>query len=121
MRTLSFEKLKVWQKSLELSEFMYHITRRYPKERRFVLIRHMSSASVSVVSNISEGSDKRSGKKKACFTEMAYSSALEIITQTILSFRPGFVSKTNYDRTGNNIGEITVMLNALHKAQIKNG
>ena len=68
MKTFSFEKLKVWQKALELSEFIYGITQQFPNEEKFGLISQMKRCSVSIQSNISEGSGRRTGKEKARFT-----------------------------------------------------
>jgi len=119
MKTFSFEKLTVWQKAIDLSEFVYTVTRRFPDEERFGLISQMRRCSVSVISNISEGSGRRSGRDKARFTEMAYSSALELMNQTILSERLKFISLENYKKVRMELTEITAMLDALHKSQFK--
>ena len=94
MRMFSFEKLKVRQKSLELASFIYKITLQFPDEEKYGLISRMRRCSVSIISNIPEGSGRRSGEEKARFTEMAYGSALESINQIILSERQ--------ELTGNN-------------------
>ena len=119
MKIFSFEKLKVWQKALELSEFIYIVTQGFPDEERFGLKSQMRRCSVSIISNISEGSGRRSGKDKARFTEMAYSSALELMNQTILSEKLNFVSSKDYGKTRMDLTEITAMLDALHKSQLK--
>ena len=85
MRTFSFEKLNVWQKSRQLSVAIYTLTKSFPDEERFGLISQMRRCAVSVSSNIAEGSGRHSSKDKARFTEISYSSLLELLNQLILS------------------------------------
>jgi four helix bundle protein len=118
MKTFSFEKLKVWQKSLDLSEFIYSLPRDFPDEERFGLTSQMRRASVSIISHISEGSGRHTGKEKARFTEIAYGSVLEIINQAILSVKFGFISEENYEKIRIDSCEITAMTDALYKAQV---
>lgn len=85
MRTFSFEKLNIWQKSRQLLVVIYKLTKSFPDEERFGLISQMRRSSVSVSLNIAEGSGRHSAKDKARFTEIAYSSLLELLNQLILS------------------------------------
>jgi len=58
MKQFSFEKLNVWQKSKSLSVRMYKITERFPERERFGLISQIRRASISIASNIAEGTTK---------------------------------------------------------------
>ena len=55
MKTYSFEKLLVWQKSKKLAVAIYKITREFPKEEVFGMTSQMRRCSVSIASNIAEG------------------------------------------------------------------
>lgn len=77
MKIVGFEKLKVWQKARQLSMGIYKLTATYPSEEKFGLISQMRRCSVSIASNIAEGSGRHSPKDKARFTEVTYSSAIE--------------------------------------------
>ena len=55
MKQFSFEKLNVWQKSKSLSVRLYKITERFPERERFGLISQIRRASISIASNIAEG------------------------------------------------------------------
>jgi four helix bundle protein len=46
----------------------------------------MKRCSISIASNLAEGSGRSSMKDKARFSEIAYSSSLELLNQIILSF-----------------------------------
>ena len=56
----NFEKLEVWRKSLDFADLVYRLTRTFPDEERFGLTNQMRRASVSVSSNIAEGSSRSS-------------------------------------------------------------
>ncbi|MEP0266161.1 four helix bundle protein [Dokdonia sp.] len=98
MRTFSFEKLNVWGKARQLSVAIYQSTKSFPDEEKFGLISQMRRCSISVSSNIAEGSGRHSAKDKARFTEIAYSSLLELLNQLILSQDLDFISKEQLDR-----------------------
>ena len=81
----AFEKLEVWQKSRDLVKDIYKVTANYPSEERFGLTSQLRRASVSVSSNIAEGSTRWSKKDQARFYEMSFGSLMEILNQLILS------------------------------------
>jgi four helix bundle protein len=92
MRIFSYEKLNVWQKARELSVKIYKSTKDFSSEEKFGLTSQMRRAAVSISSNIAEGTGRHSFKDKARFTEIAYSSALELLNQLILSKDLEFLS-----------------------------
>jgi hypothetical protein len=51
----SFEELKVYQKALEYVDFVYTITRDFPKAEAFSLTDQFRRAAVSICLNIAEG------------------------------------------------------------------
>ncbi len=53
-----FKKLEVWQKSHAFTLQVYKLTRDFPTEERFGLTNQLRRASVSVESNLAEGSSK---------------------------------------------------------------
>lgn len=120
MKTFSFEKLKVWQKSRKLAVQVYKLTKLFSEDERFGLVSQMRRSAVSISSNIEEGSGRHSSKDKARFTEIAFGSALELLNQCILSYDLEFIEKENYFIIRNEISEITAMLDGLRKSQLKN-
>lgn len=119
MKIFGFEKLNVWQKARELSMVVYKETKSFPDDERFGLISQMRRCGISISSNIAEGTGRHSNKDKARFTEIAYSSALELLNQTILSNDLGFISEESYLKIRQEITEITAMLDGLYKSQLK--
>lgn len=118
MKIYSFEKLAVWQKSREIAVVIYKITREFPKEELFGISSQMRRCSVSIASNIAEGSGRQTPKEKARFTEIAYSSALELLNQLIITLDLEYINEEKYKKIRTGIEEITFMLDALRKSQI---
>ncbi len=119
MKTFSFEKLKVWQKSRKLAVKIYKITQQFPEDERFGLVSQMRRSVVSITSNVAEGSGRQSSKDKARFSEIAFSSALELLNQSVLSYDLEYFEEANYLLIRKEISEITAMLDGLRKSQLK--
>ena len=58
----SFEELTIWQEARELTNRIYFLTKRFPREELFGLTSQIRRASVSIMSNIAEGFNRRSKK-----------------------------------------------------------
>ena len=63
MLELSHKKLEVWKLSMEVTKEVYKLTATFPKEELFNLTSQMRRASVSVVSNLSEGASRISKER----------------------------------------------------------
>lgn len=120
MKTYSFEKLIVWQKSRKLAGVIYKMTREFPKEEIFGISSQMRRCSISISSNIAEGSGRQTFKEKARFTEIAYASALELLNQLMISLDLEYIKEEIYLTTITEIEEVTFMLDALRNSQINN-
>jgi four helix bundle protein len=108
-----FEKLEVWQKAIELSDCVYKLTRQFPNEERFGLTSQLRRSCVFVASNIAEGSGRGSNPDFARFVEIAYGSLMELITQTNIAKKQGFLDETNYNATYGLCEQIAKMLSGL--------
>ena len=118
MYIFSFEKLEVWLEAKEFSKLIHEITSKFPDTEKFGLTSQLRRATISIASNIAEGSARKSYKDKAHFTTMAFGSAVEILNQLIISFELNFVSKVNYLKLREQLKSITNKLNALRNYQI---
>jgi four helix bundle protein len=81
----NFKELKIWQKSRELVKVCYLATSEFPNEEKYGLISQIQRASVSIPTNIAEGSGKSSDKDFSRFLEMSISSAFELETLFIVA------------------------------------
>ena len=115
MYIYSFEKLEVWQLSRKLVKEVYSLTEKFPTEEKFSLINQMRRASISVSSNIAEGSSRSSLKDQIHFLEIAYGSLMELYTQVYISMDLAYIDEKQQQDIGLLIKEITNKLNALQK------
>lgn len=79
MKIYSFEKLNCWIKAKELSLWLYRITLNFPPEVKYGLVSQMRRATISIASNIAEGTARKSHTDQARFTVIANSSTLELL------------------------------------------
>ena len=77
----NFRNLKIWKEGLLLVNENSILTKRFPKEERFDLTSQMNRCSISIPSNIAEGTAKSSDKHFKIFLENSLGSAFEWETQ----------------------------------------
>ncbi|MCB1221045.1 MAG: four helix bundle protein [Planctomycetales bacterium] len=86
-RIESVEDLIVWQRSFDLVDDVYRLTRTFPKEELYGLTSQIRRAAVSIPANIAEGYGRFSGKDYSRFLAIAHGSARELETLLKLSVR----------------------------------
>ena len=88
----NFEKLDVWHRAIAFADQVYAETRGFPADERFGLTNQMRRAAVSVSSNIAEGSSRSSKTDFARFVEISTGSLFEVVSQSFLARRQGFLT-----------------------------
>ena len=92
MFELSYKNLIVWHKALELTKQVYILSDKLPGSEIYILKSQIRRAAISVISNISEGSARKSTADRKRFYEIARSSAIEIDSQIEASIALNFFS-----------------------------
>jgi four helix bundle protein len=80
-----FKELKIWQKGFDIALKSYKLTGYFPKEEKYGLASQITRASVSIPSNIAEGSSRSSEKDYNRFIEISLGSSFELKTQLLIS------------------------------------
>jgi four helix bundle protein len=111
-----FEKLEVWKKSVDFVDLVYRVTRNFPENERFGLTSQMRRAAVSVSSNIAESSSRFSRADFARFLELATGSVFEVISQSFVSRRQGFLSEADFSTIYSAAEEQGRMLSGLRRS-----
>ena len=88
-----FEKLRIWQQSIELSEKINKICRQFPKDEIFVLVSQMKRAADSVSLNIAEGSTGQSKSEFRKFLGYAIRSSVEVVGCLYLARSRAYISE----------------------------
>ena len=110
-----FENLKVYQKALEYVDFVYEMTRNFPKAEILSLIDQFKRASISICLNIAEGSG---GSKVEFnrFLKIARRSIRECVATTEISCRQKFIDDKVKQQSRNHCSELSRMINGLIKS-----
>ena len=101
-----FEKLKIWQKAMDVAVHFYEISSLLPNDEKFNLIHQIKKCAVSIPSNIAEGSGRNSNKEFMHFLGIANGSTFELITQIILAKRLNLVNEDLIQPTINQLVEV---------------
>jgi four helix bundle protein len=110
-----FEKLEVWHKVVEYAGTIYGVTRTFPKGERFGLTSQLRRSSISVSSNIAEGSSRSSRIDFNRFIEIAYGSLLESVPELKIAQRQKFMPNTGFEATYKQAEELAKMLSGLRR------
>src|SRR5215467_12400537 len=81
----NFKELKIWQKGIDIAIKTYQFTDSFPKEDKYAIVQQMTRASVSIPSNIAEGSSRKSEKDYSRFIELSIGSTFELETQILIA------------------------------------
>jgi four helix bundle protein len=110
-----FKKLLIWQTGFKIAKDTYELTKEFPVEEKFGLKSQLNRASISISSNIAEGSSRRSQKDYYRFIEMALGSCFELESQLLLVLELNMASKERSVLLLNEIDEEQKMLIAFMK------
>src|SRR4029450_1135688 len=109
----NFEKLDVWQKAIAFADMTYAATRDFPPDERFGLTNQIRRAAVSVSANLAEGCSRSSKTDFARFVEIATGSLFEVVSQTFVAKRQGFLKQDGHHQLYSAAEELSRMLSGL--------
>lgn len=110
-----FKKILVWQKSISLVTKIYKITQTFPKEETFGLTSQIRRSSVSIPSNIAEGSGRESTKDFLRFLYISLGSIFEMQTHLEIAKNIIYINEEEFNNLYEDSREIERMLASLIK------
>lgn len=110
MKRHNFEKLQIWSEGMVLITDTYKMTADFPEIEKFGLSSQMNRCSISIASNIAEGSSKSSDRHFAQFLEISLGSAFEWETQLIASHKLGYIDEKEFSILEERINRIQKMI-----------
>jgi len=108
-----FKELEVWHNAMEIVRKVYEITKGFPEQEKYGLCSQLQRASVSVPSNIAEGSGRGTRKEFVHFLNQARGSLYEIITQLEIAAALSFADKDSAKSIEAECEKLAQRLNAL--------
>jgi len=116
MTVRGFKGLIVWQKSIDLIDEVYRLTRLFPKSETYGLSSQMQRASVSIAANIAEGNGRDSTKEYIHHLSYSLGSLAEVETYLVVGVRLGYAQQVVTIGLESKCDEIGKMLRSLQKA-----
>ena len=89
-RVTTYRDLIVWQKSVDLVEATYRLSKKLPAREMFGLTSQMQRAAVSIPANIAEGHGRRHLGDYLHYLSIANGSLKELETHCIVAVRLGY-------------------------------
>ncbi len=105
-----YKKLRVWKASMELAKETYQVTDSFPRSEIFGLTNQLRRCSISIPSNVAEGSGRSTNKDFKYFLHIAYGSSCELETQLILATELNYQSESESNRLISKVNDIQKML-----------
>ncbi len=113
MALSGYKELIVWQKSMDLVEEIYILTKDLPKDELYGINAQMRRSAVSVPSNIAEGHSRRYTKEFIHFLAVSQGSCAELETQLLICNRLNLLEEGQTERALSLCGEIGRMLTVM--------
>jgi len=89
----NYKNLKIWQLGLEISNNISDILLEFPKHEMYDLSSQLSRCSISIPSNIAEGSS-RTNKSFSHFLDISLGSSFELGTQLLVAYHRKYITKS---------------------------
>jgi four helix bundle protein len=118
-KQFTFERLEVWQDARKLVIGIYESTRDFPKAELYGMTSQLNRAAVSVANNLAEGTSRASMKDQAHFSNQAYSSLMETVSDLIISTDLGFIQNGKADILINQAHDLAVRIHNLRESQLR--
>lgn len=116
MKLRSYKDLDVWKKGIEIVDFIYEVTNRFPKAEIYGLSSQMQRSAVSIPSNVAEGFARQHKKEFVQFCYIALGSCAELETQLIVAHNRRYVPDEDTRRLEEYLDHESRMLRNLVKS-----
>lgn len=111
-----YEKLQVWQRSMDLWVRLYKATANFPSDERFGLVSQIRRAAASIPANLAEGSGKGTDPAFVLHVRHARGSLFEVCTFIEGARRLGLVRESEALDILEELREISKMIDGLLKS-----
>jgi four helix bundle protein len=113
----NFQELKVWQRSKNLAVSLCKITEQGAFDKDWALRDQIRRAVVSIPSNIAEGDELGTDRQAIKFFYTARGSSAEALTQAVIAYEIGYLTKEEFDYVKKECQAISGMLTRLIQAR----
>jgi four helix bundle protein len=93
----NFEKLELYQRSLDFTNEMFKITKKFPNEEIFGLSNQLRRAAMSIPLNLAEGFNNYYKKEKKRYFRIAKGSVHECVPGLTISNKQNYINRKEFD------------------------
>jgi four helix bundle protein len=93
-----FESLEIWQGAIQLSNSIYRVTKKFPKEELFGLASQLNRAAISISANIAEGSASATKKEFKMFLSFSIRSGVEVVSELFIAKERKYISELEFNK-----------------------
>ena len=111
-----FEKLKVWEKAVDLSAEISELVKTFPKDERYVLTSQIKRAADSISLNIAEGSTGQTTPEFKKFLSYSVRSAIEVVGCLHLAKKRKLINDKDFVAFYNGLTELIKGIQALRNS-----
>lgn len=104
----NYKNLKIWKLGIEIVDDVFELISEFPKDEKYGLTSQISRCSISIPSNIAEGSS-RTDKSFSHFLDISLGSSFELETQLIIAKKRNYLSETQLKNIEEKIQEFQKM------------
>ncbi|MBU1895680.1 four helix bundle protein [Patescibacteria group bacterium] len=99
----------------EFLRIIYIVAKDFPDDEKFGLTSQIRRATLSILLNIAEGSDRGSDKEFIRFLRISYTSLLEVISCCYVAMDQGYMTKARFDYIYEKSQTLSKKINSLIK------
>lgn len=96
----NFKKMKIWISAMEIAKQILDVTDAFPVHEKFGLKNQMDRCSISIPSNIAEGSS-RTNKSFRHYIDISLGSSFELQTQLLLANHRSYITREKTEELEN--------------------
>lgn len=113
-----YKQLDVYQEAKAFVKTVYELLKGFPKEEQYALCDQLRRAVISIPSNISEGSSRRSAKEQIHFLDISLGSLREVDCQLDIAHDLGYIKQADYVAAVTQMQKIGAMITGLRKRHL---
>lgn len=93
MEEIPFERLRVYQGTLEFVKSIYYLCKQFSREEQFALVDQLKRAATSILLNIAESQGRATAKDKAHFLYNSRGSIYEVFSILDIALSLNFITE----------------------------
>ena len=121
MTIKSYRDLRVWQAAMELAEWVYRVTREFPRPETYGMTAQLRRGATQIPSRIAEGHSSEDLRDYLSQLSKAQALLADRETQTLLAERLGYLQPEQVERTIQQTESLGKQLYSLRNALRRDG